>query len=81
MKEGITGFLYETPTKKSSKRLIALLFAIYSMIMSAVVYWISGEYVAFIAVWGATTATVLILIGVGKAQENERKQIENGNKE
>lgn len=78
MGEGIIGFLYETPTKKSSKRLIALIFAIYSMIISFVVYWISKDYVAFIAVWGATTTTVLILIGVGKMQENERKKIENG---
>ncbi len=80
MKEGITGFLYETPTKKSSKRLLAIIFACYAMVMTALVYWLSKDYIALIAVWGTLSGTVLILVGFGKYQENERKKIENGSK-
>lgn len=78
MKEGVTGFLYENPTTKSSKRLLTLVFACYAMAMTTLVYIMSGSYIALIAVWGTLIGTVLLLIGVGKYQENERKKIENG---
>lgn len=77
MKTDKTGFLEESPNVKSSKRLLALIFALYAIAISTFVYLISEDSTAFIAVWSATTATVLILIGVGKYQENVGKRIEN----
>ena len=80
MKEGITGFLYENPTTKSSKTLLAIIFACYAMLMTTLVYWLSEDYVALIAVWGTLVGTVLLLVGIGKYQENEKIKIQNGHK-
>ena len=68
------GFLEKAPGEKSHKRLLALIFAIYSIIMTTAVYILSKDYVAAIAVWGAITGTVLVLVGVGKALENGEKK-------